>query len=199
MKIIIIVNYFWENAPSHMFHTVLNIPGFWVYQSSEYAMILNISRLRICFLFCIYQGSKYVRVKEGSEDAYASLCLNMSECARICVNILSSAWMAFVLNFFIAVPVFLKRQTLIFPKVAGSIWFAFRLRLNIFGSKISNLLLLLGREGLGPQIMIHTIYLWWFFNNLFIYFCCCCCCCCWFSTFWCFRGLNQKLAKAVVL
>ena len=37
--------------------------------------------------------------------------------------------------------VFLKRQNLIFPIAAGSIWFVFCFRLNIFTSKISNLML----------------------------------------------------------
>ena len=82
---------------------VLNMSGFWVYHSSESATVLNISRLRICLLFCIYQGSKYARVTEGSGDAYACLCLNMSEYARICVNIPLRAWMAFVLNLFIVI------------------------------------------------------------------------------------------------
>ena len=64
-----------------------------VYQSSQYAAVLNISRLRICFLFCIYQGSKYARDTEGSEDAYTLLmfkyvwiCQNMREYTFICLN-----------------------------------------------------------------------------------------------------------------
>ena len=72
---------------------VLHMSGFWIYQSSEYATVLNVSRLRIWFLFCIYQGSIYTRVKEGSEDAYALLmfkfvwiCQNMRECTFIYLN-----------------------------------------------------------------------------------------------------------------
>ena len=68
------------------------LTGFWIYQSSKYATVLSISRLRICFLFCMYQSSKYVRVTEASEDAYALrifkyvwICQNMREYTFICL------------------------------------------------------------------------------------------------------------------
>ena len=61
---------------------VLNIPGFWIYQGSEYAWVLNMPR------FWIYHGSQYTGVTQASECAWISLdnswiCLIMSEYARI--------------------------------------------------------------------------------------------------------------------
>ena len=148
-----------------MFDRVLNMPGFWIYQSSECATILNISRLRICILFCIIIRLQNMPVLQGVlKMPMLCLCLNMSEYARICVNITSSVWMAFVLNFFIVISLgcFPEEKNLNFPKAAESIWFAFGLRLNIFASKISNLLLSLRTERLGTLILIHRIYIWWF-------------------------------------
>ena len=87
----------------------------------------------------------------------------MPEYTGIFVNMLKSAWMAFVLHFPIAIvclneyeDVFLKRRNLIFSIVAWSIWFAFCFRLNNFKNMISNLLPL-GVEGCGsrePWILI---------------------------------------------
>ena len=100
------------------------------------------------------------------------LCLNMSEYTRICVNIPSSAWITFALNFFIVIFLgcFFEETNLIFLKVAESIWFAFCLILNIFASKISNLLLSLQPDGPGAQIVINTIYVWWFLMIYLIIF-----------------------------
>ena len=48
---------------------VLNMPGFWIYQSSEYARVTH--------------GSKYA----GIIPEYAWICLNMPEYAWICLNL----------------------------------------------------------------------------------------------------------------
>ena len=99
---------------------------------------------------------------------YSQICRNMPEC----VNMSKSNWMAFVLHFLIVILCLLEHVVtyfnvytklevivwwnmrllfeetkLIFTVIAGSIWFNFYLKLNIFTSKISNLLLPLGAEG----------------------------------------------------
>ena len=78
---------------------VLNMPGFWIYQGSDYA-----------------SGSEYARVTQSSEYAriilehawiipgYALVCLIMPEYTKTCVNMPKSAWMAFVLHFPIVIP-----------------------------------------------------------------------------------------------
>ena len=128
------------------------------------------------------------RVTQGPEFAWIYLnsswiYLNLLECPRICVNMPKFVWMAFVLYFLIVIPGLLERvitymkleaivwrstmiftltrQNLIFSIVAGSIWFHFCFRLNIFTTKISNLLLPLGVEG--PRAMnlnISTLKSW---------------------------------------
>ena len=83
----------------------------------------------------------------------------MLEYVGICVNMPKSAWIAFVLHSTCGClfqwsfyseehkAVFLKKQNLIFSVVAGSIWFAFYSRLNIFVRKVSKLALPLGEQG----------------------------------------------------
>ena len=104
------------NAVSQMFeevvnmHEVLNIPGFWIsqgseytrvwiYQGSEYARVLNIigfwifqgseyARVLNRPGFWIYQGFEYTGVTQTSDCAWISLdkswiCLIMSEYARM--------------------------------------------------------------------------------------------------------------------
>ena len=82
---------------------VLNMPGFWTNQGSEWARVLNIPRFWIRFWFWICQGSEYA---SGSEFAgvlnmsrlhrvlnmpkYAWLCL--AEYVSICLNLLGYAW-----------------------------------------------------------------------------------------------------------
>ena len=90
--------------------------------------------------------------------------LNMPEYAWIRANMPRSSWMVFALHFPIAIPcllgcvityfnvynrrysleeneaVFLTTQNFIFSIIAGSIWFNFCFRLNMFTSKISILL-----------------------------------------------------------
>ena len=72
-------------------------------QGSEYTRVLNMPLVLNLPEFWIYQSSEYVRVTQGSE--YAWLCLimpgwislDMSEYAGICLNMLKSACMIFVL------------------------------------------------------------------------------------------------------
>ena len=64
-----------------------------------------------------------------------------------------------------------------------------------FASKIWNLLLPLRAEGWGLWILIHTInismmFFWWFIYLYLLLL---------FSTFWCFKGLNQRFTKTVVV
>ena len=95
---------------------VLNMPGFWTNQDSEYTkvlntrLVLNLPEFWIRVWFWIYQGSEYVRVRQGSQYAWICLimsgwiCLDMSEFAGICVNMSKSAWIAFALYFSIVIP-----------------------------------------------------------------------------------------------
>ena len=48
---------------------VLNMPGFWIYQGSEYARVLNNPGFRICIGLWICQGLN-VRTTQGSEYAW---------------------------------------------------------------------------------------------------------------------------------
>ena len=80
---------------------VLNVPEFWVYQSSgfEHARILKIPKFWICqgdtgFRICLNNSSICLNMPD-----YDWICLNMLEIAGICVNMPKSAWMAFVLHF----------------------------------------------------------------------------------------------------
>ena len=78
---------------------VLNMPGFWICQGSEYTKVLNmplVVNLPKCW---IYHGSEYVRVTQSSEYNLiclimsAWICLDLSEYVKICVNMPKSAWM----------------------------------------------------------------------------------------------------------
>ena len=144
-----------------MFDRVLNMPGFWVCQVSEYTRVLNMPRFSIYhdseYAFC----SVYARVlnmpglQRVLKMPMLCFCSNMFEYARICVNITSSAWMAFVLNYFIVISLgcFLSSWEYLI---------CFLSKTKNFASKISSLPLPLQTEGLGFQILMHTIYLWWF-------------------------------------
>ena len=127
--------------------------------------------------FWIYHGSKYARVTQGFE--YASICLNNSWIIPV--------GMAFVLHLPIVIPylkepltVFLKSKNLIFSIVAASNWFAFSFWLNIFASKISDLLLHLDAEGAGDckcrctQPMMYPINISVMLFKWFIYLFCFC-------------------------
>ena len=143
-----------------MFDRVLNMPRFSIYHDWEYA-------------FC----SVYARVlnipglQRVMKMATLCLCLNTFGYARICVNIPLSAWMAFVLNFFIVISLgcFLSSWEYLI---------CFLSKTKYFASKISSLPLPLQTEGLGAQILMHAIYLWWFLMIylspfLCFFFCCC--------------------------
>ena len=96
---------------------VLTVGGFWICQGSKYMKILNMPGFWIC------QGSKYIKIlnmpglhmvlkmpEYASIPEHAWLCQNMSECAKICVNIFKSAWMAFVLYFLSVIPYLCERM-----------------------------------------------------------------------------------------
>ena len=168
MKIIIAVNYFrktihgrclrgYELASDFQYANVLNIPGFCIYQSSEYARVLNILPVLHISGFWIYHGSM-----PGLHRV-----LNMPECAQIipgygwlCLNVPKSVCMAFVLHFLIIIiylkepqTVFLKSKNLIFTLQQLEVFdFAFCFRLNIFTSKISHLQLPWGLEAVNLDI-----------------------------------------------
>ena len=98
---------------------VLNKPGFWIYQGSEYA-----------------SGSEFIRVTQGSEYAWICLimfgwiCLDMPEYAGICVNMPKSAWIAFVLYFPIVIPCLLEGVVTyfnVFTKLEVLVWMKMRL------------------------------------------------------------------------
>ena len=55
---------------------VLNILGFWIYQSCKYARDLNMLLVLNISVFWIYHGSNYARVTQGSK--YVWICLNNS-------------------------------------------------------------------------------------------------------------------------
>ena len=70
--------------------------------------------------------------------------------------------------------------------------------MNIFTSKVSNLLLPLGPKGPGPlnQLMRYPINIsMMLFYDLFIYFFVAV----FFFTFWHFKEINRRLTKAVIL
>ena len=52
---------------------VLNMLGFWIYQSSKYASVINIPGFWICLWFWMCQASEYDRVTQDSK--YAWMCL----------------------------------------------------------------------------------------------------------------------------
>ena len=80
-----------------MFYKVLNMPGFYICQISEYTKVINMPR------FSMYHGSEYAFCSVYTRVLHIPglnrvlkmpmlcLCLNLSEYARICVNIPSSA------------------------------------------------------------------------------------------------------------
>ena len=159
---------------------VLNIPGFrrcfcrWMCQSFGCTRVLNMPLVLNMTGFWIYQSSEYARVTQGSEYAwiiseYAWICLiivNVPEYAGKCMNIPKSVWIAFFSPFPTSPfvwqslststrgylferlqetrsysrkeheTVFLKRQNLIFSIAPESISFVFYFRLNIFTSNI---------------------------------------------------------------
>ena len=134
---------------------VLNMPGSWIYQSSEY------TRVRRGFTKCLNNFWIWLNMLDC-----VWICLNMPEYTGICVNMHKCAWMLllyvppFLYLFYNPFStwrrdylferlqegrgygrkeheaVFLKRQNLIFSIAAGNISFVFCFRLNIFTSKI---------------------------------------------------------------
>ena len=95
---------------------------FWIAQGSMnqrfvYTRVLNLPLVLNMPGFSIYQSSEYARVTQGSEYAwiipeYAWLYLDMSKYAWISRNVPESAWMAFVFHFsispFLTIPFLLE-------------------------------------------------------------------------------------------
>ena len=129
VKIIIDVNYFHKTLCKTFWIGLI----FWIGQCSEYTEAQNKPGFWIRFWCWICQGSGYTTVKMSGLHKV----LKMPEYvwiihgyAWLCLNKLKSVWMAFVLHLFIVIlylketyTVFLKSKNLIFPIVAGSIWF----------------------------------------------------------------------------
>ena len=153
-----------EYTSDFEYASVLNIAGFWIYQGCQCARVLNMLLVLIMSEFWIYHSCKNCQGYTGFSEyawiipGYAWLYLIMSK----------FVWIAFDLHLSIVIicvkepwTVFSKIKNLTFSIVAESIWFCFRL--NIFTSKISNLLLHLGAEGDGEreswynQPMIYSI------------------------------------------
>ena len=136
--------------------SILNIPGFWICQGyARFWICLNVWKF-LNMPDCLW------------------VCLNMSEYAIICLNL--PEWIFFTSPFCNNLSTrtsgylpqrlndtrnysleeheaaFLKRQNLFFSTVTGSIWFTFWL--NIFWSKISNLLLPFEAKGAGGAFII---------------------------------------------
>ena len=136
-----------------------------MYQGCEYAVVLNMS------VFWIYHSFNYVRVAQGSKYAWI-----IPGYILLCLNVPKFVWMAFTLHSPIVIPylnepqtVFLESKNLIIPVAASwkylILFFVFRL--NIFASKVSNILLPFGAEEVvvfesqpNSEIPIH---LWCFF------------------------------------
>ena len=142
---------------------VLNMQGFWTYQSSEYA-----------------SGSEDARVLNMSGLTGFWICLNMSD--YVWLNMPGYVWMAFVLYFPIVIPCLLERvltyfnaytklEVLVLRKMmlflvgdtkidffySSCNFIGFCFRLNIF-TKISNLLLPLGAERGGGCESWYTLF-----------------------------------------
>ena len=123
---------------------VLKMPGFWIYQNSKHARVLNIH--------LVINMLPILRVLTMTENAWI-----ISKYSEMNMNMPKSAWMTFILYVPIVIPrppervvtyfnkvysfkehevVSLKRQNLIFSIVAESTGFVFCFRLNTFTSKI---------------------------------------------------------------
>ena len=163
--------------------------------------------------FSIYQGSEYgfcsvytrvlnmPGIQRVLKMPILCLCLNMSEYARICVNIPSSAWLAFVLNFFIVISLgcFLEETKIDFSWSSWEYLICFLSKTKYFCKQNFKFVVTFAdRRPWGSNLDTDNLSMM-AFNDLCTYFFCCCCFCCRVSSFWCFRGLNQKLAKAVIL
>ena len=80
---------------------------FWICQSFGYTMVLNMLLVLNIPGFLIYKTPEYARVMQGSEYAWTIpeyvclclVCLNMLEYIGICMNVPTSVWMCFVLYF----------------------------------------------------------------------------------------------------
>ena len=103
--------------------------AFWLYQGSEYTttlnihLVLNIPRILVYRDYRGFWMCLWIRLLIPK---YIWICQNMYKYICICLN-----GFCFLKE---TQSVFLKRQYLIFSKVAESIWFVFCFRLNIFAN-----------------------------------------------------------------
>ena len=129
MNIITAVNYFHKTLHRRCLTGFWICVGFWICQPFEYTGVLNTPGLWICQSSEYASGSEYVRV-QGS--GYTKV-LNMPGIHRV-LNIPKSVWMTFVLHLPIVIPCLKKPILFCCCCCCCCCW------LNIFASKISNLL-----------------------------------------------------------
>ena len=107
MKIIIIC----ENNCNELFKMLHRrcFKGLWLYQDSEYASgseyVSGFWLCQDCAGFWIFLD---MREQFVNTSDYAWICPNIPGCTGICVNILKSAWMIFVLRFPIVISCLLE-------------------------------------------------------------------------------------------
>ena len=111
---------------------VLNMPGFWIWRSSEY---LKSNMSKYTWRAIVLQAPIVIPSLLDHVVTYFHKVYALIEHEAV----------------------FLKRQKLPFSIVAGSIWFFFYFRLHIFTSKISNMLLLFRAEEAGDHESWYTI------------------------------------------
>ena len=93
-----------EYALNFEYARLLNIPGFWMYQGSEYTRVLSMFLILNMSGFRIYHGSEYAKVTQGFEYTWI-----IPGYAWLCLNVPKSVSMAFVLHLLIEIP-YLKEQ-----------------------------------------------------------------------------------------
>ena len=127
-------------------HAVLNIPGFWIYQVSEYAGFTQDSEY--AWIIPEYAWKCLIMLE------YTWVCLNQPEGLFFHVFFVIPCLLEHVVTYFKEVcslkerkAIFLKTQNLIFFFSSWKVWFVFCFKVNIFASKISNLLIPFRTEG----------------------------------------------------
>ena len=112
---------------------VLNKPGFWIYQGSEYAPGYQFGRVLNTRPVLNLPG---FWIRQGYGGFWICLimsvwiCLDMSEYAGICVNMPKSAWIAFVLYIPIVIPCLFEGVVTyfnVFTKLELLVWMKMRL------------------------------------------------------------------------
>ena len=125
-----------------------------------------------------------------------------------CMDIKEFKAMAFVLHFPIVISCLMEPQIVVHEDTKLDFFYSswnylicFLLCTKYFTSKISNSLLHLESEGRRQWTLIYPvnislIFFLRIYLSIFIYLFFSCC---YFTTFCCFKGLNQRFAKAVIL